>query len=236
MEHLIAQIDIGDLSHVGDAGVAVALIVLLIVVALALWKLGLEWLKTRREIAGLEHEREMKRIQAENGQTEALDALRKGLESQQKQRDADQAVTSSLLAAIRQLTTAVDRLNASQTEAASRMAAVTEQRNEKLNVMHNDIQGVAGVVQAGLEPQMDRLRTLIQDGFEDIEQAIMQQAEAMGEQLTPSLRQVLQQEIQTYSRQTTRQMERLTALVEALNPESKAQEKEGQADGQHRTD
>jgi len=240
LKTITGQLDIGELSHVGDAGVAVALIILLIVVALALLKLGLEWLKTRQKLAGLEHEREMKRINVEADQTAVLDQMRKDLDGQKEQRDADRAVTGSLLSAIKQLTTSIDRLNASQADAAQRMADVTQQREEKLEAMHGDIRDVAGAVQAGLEPQLERLRKTIQDGFKAVEDSIMQRVEQLGEGVTPSLRATLKQEIEAYSRQTARQLENLTGLVEALNPEARIAEKQGQQEGknhgQHATD
>lgn len=219
------QIDLGDLSHIGDAGVAVAvLITVIVVVAMGGWVLR-EYLRTRREIAKLEHHRELSRIEAEDRrekerldveriQTGILEDLKQELQRSQKQREADRTIWDALTTTVANLAKAVTTLNNQLEDAEQRMAKVTAARERRLDELEIRIKDVPTDLEARLEPRLVALQAIIEQQFEELAHSLVRQVMQAG--VSPALRQMLEQTVNGKVQDILDGINDLTALVNRI--------------------
>lgn len=120
------------------------------------------------------------------------------------------------------------------------MMPITEQREQKLEQMHSDIKtvpgevwrlgdpklaGLQGSIRADLEPLIAGLREAFDDGFKRIEDGVQARLESMGEQISPALRAMIQQELNQYHRKTQQQIDNVMLLLTALREDMEHRER-----------
>lgn len=209
------QIDLDGLTHIGDAGVAVAvLITVIVVVVVGGWVLR-DYIRSRREAAEFAHQLELARIDAskerhavqlaaedrrekerldvERAQTDVLKDLREELKRSQRQREADRTIWESLTATVANLVKAVNNLNVQLEEAEERMAKVTTERKRRLDDLEDRIKNVPADLEARLEPRLVALHAVIEQQFEELAHTLVRQVTQAG--VSPALREMLEQTV-----------------------------------------
>lgn len=235
---VLGQIDLDGLTHIGDEGIAIALLISAIVFVVTISWVIHNWLKTRRGIARLEHERAMKQITAESDaakdrleaenrreaerlaverqQTNVLEDLQRELKRGNQQREADRTIWESLAAAVQQMTTVSTSLNTRLVEADERMQKISERRDHQYDQLQTRVQSVAGTVKAELQPQIDALCARIEQHMGQLETYISEQLDQLGTTVSEQTRQMLKLEIQTYLQQSTRKLEQVSNVAREL--------------------
>lgn len=114
---------------------------------------------------------------------------------------------------------------------SEQMVPISKERAQKLEAIHTDVKTVPGEVwrlgeprlgtlqggiRSDLEPLIANLQQTLEDGFQRIEDGIAQRLDALGEEISPAVRGMINVELQQYQRQATKQFEKVTLLLDAL--------------------
>lgn len=239
---ILAQSDFEWVYHIGDNGVATALIIAGIV-------LGVIWLLVTRsnnavrmrELALAEttanrtHElataaqREHLALEAETAREQVK------IERQRTQAESDQAAALAQLRVtldttgvaldrvVTLIATAPTRQDLQDTIAAMHeRSAVTDGRFDTVDAalgrIHDDVRVVPQETVRLLDPQsmIAELRAALQDDMSKIEAGVAQWLEALGAEMTPAMRSILNQEMQQYAGQVQRQFDKVEKMFRAL--------------------
>lgn len=234
---VLSQGDLEWITHIGDRGVAVALMIVLIVMAGAIVLVVRMWRDVRLAQIQMERDDRDARRKLEAEQTrERLEIERDRVKAEDKQA----AIMDRLELTLTGTQTAISRLlelvGTTPTKADLQAAGATMREwavahDQRLDRVHEDIKAVPGEVwrlgdprlggltsgiRAGLEPLIADLQETVETGFRRIETGLAERLEALGEEVSPALRGMLNQELAQYQQRTQRQLENIKLLVEAL--------------------
>lgn len=182
------------LTQLGDAGIAVAVLITVIFVAWSGKAVALAWLASIRENNAREHEREMQRIKDQHAQemaekdanraiADALTALKKRLETDAQRQDLLEATTRNLITSSKQLSEllagATERMTDRSKVVDNAMAAIHQDvKTVPLEVWRLGDPKLAGVIQAlaameerllaRIQPTAEVARGVIKDEFGEL--------------------------------------------------------------------
>ena len=239
---ILAQSDLEWVSHIGDNGVATAMVIFGVI-------LGVIWLLvTRSNNAVRMREMALREQTAQREHTLATAAQQERLaleaetareqvkiERQRTQAESDQATALNRLRVTLDTTgVALERISTLIATAPTRQdlqdaihamherSAVTDGRFDTVDATLGRIQADVQVVPQEtvrlLDPQalINDLRATLQDGMTQNEHGLAQRLETMGAEMSPVMRGFLNQEIQQYAGQVQRQFDKVEAMLRSL--------------------
>lgn len=170
---MIGQIDIQNLTHLGDAGIAIAILIVIVVIVLGWVQINRANNTTQQKRLDHEHTRDMRQMElddarererqahAEKLQAEqiaadlttakALENLGRQMESSQTLRDTEQATIKTLATAATQLTAMLEQ-----------MVSSVETRDKKLDAIHTDLKTIPAETARLLKVQLSAIQADIQ--------------------------------------------------------------------------
>lgn len=183
-----------------------------VLILVILYKMLMALLAYFREGRLLEHDETTARIGAEQGQTKALNALADRLKEEQTLRDLQRNNLISLSQTVASLATVVAELKKEMGGVRTDVNEIMKPRDDKLDLMHQDIKAVPAEVWRQGDPKLVAIRDLLETYLEGMEQRIIGRIDPAAE----NARQAVSNELQRARCQFDEQLERLFGRLDGI--------------------
>lgn len=233
------MLDLLGLEHIGDGGIALALIIAAVIIVTIVSGVLRSWLNVIAANNKARNDNEAKKVQNEEKQTTVLEEVGRQLAVSAQAQSGLTTVLETLGKNLTSHDTASSKaheLTHGKIDAAlTTMQQVTQAREQRLDKIDTAIGEVPAAVKVELEPQLDTLKALIEQSFDQLSRQIEAKLDQLGSQISPAARRIIKTEIETYMEQNTRRLGALTDILDSIQrmlaDQQTENEKESSSDG-----